>query len=91
MVAGIAYFTMGADLGATGIPVEFKRNNPKVHGEIREIFYVRYIDWYATCRCSFMAWTRLTISQGRDHPSAAPGSILDRRSAMAHHPLHPPD
>ena len=46
MVAAIAYFTMGADLGETGIPVEFVRSNPKVSGHIREIFYVRYIDWY---------------------------------------------
>ena len=46
MVAGIAYFTMGSDLGETGIPVEFIRNNPKVSGMVREIFYVRYIDWY---------------------------------------------
>lgn len=45
MVAAIAYFTMGADLGQTGIRVEFMRSNPKVSGELREIFYVRYIDW----------------------------------------------
>ena len=46
MVAAIAYFTMGADLGETGIAVEFIRTNPKVSGKLREIFYVRYIDWY---------------------------------------------
>ena len=52
LVAAIAYFTMGADLGMTPIPVEFVRaNNPKVsgsgnnHNGLREIFYVRYIDW----------------------------------------------
>ena len=45
MVAAIAYFTMGADLGETGITVEFMRNGSKVHGTVREIFYVRYIDW----------------------------------------------
>lgn len=45
MVAAIAYFTMGADLGQTGIRPEFMRSNPKVSGELREIFYVRYIDW----------------------------------------------
>ncbi|KAL9584449.1 MAG: hypothetical protein Q9212_002115 [Teloschistes hypoglaucus] len=52
MVAAIAYFTMGADLGQTGIPVEFVRSNPKVSGtadnQNREIFYVRYIDWTIT-------------------------------------------
>ncbi|KAL8694256.1 MAG: hypothetical protein Q9218_001082 [Villophora microphyllina] len=52
MVAAIAYFTMGSDLGQTGIPVEFVRSNPKVSGmgtnQNREIFYVRYIDWTIT-------------------------------------------
>lgn len=45
LVAAIAYFTMGADLGQTGIKPEFMRSDPKVHGALREIFYVRYIDW----------------------------------------------
>ena len=45
MVAAIAYFTMGADLGQTGIKPEYMRSDPKVHGVLREIFYVRYIDW----------------------------------------------
>ena len=52
MVAAIAYFTMGADLGETGIQVEFIRDdNSKVAGLIREIFYVRYIDWYESLLC----------------------------------------
>lgn len=46
LVASIAYFTMGSDLGQTPIEVEFVRNNSKVHGIYREIFYVRYIDWF---------------------------------------------
>ena len=46
LVAAIAYFTMGADLGETGIKPEFIRSDPKVSGQLREIFYVRYIDWY---------------------------------------------
>ena len=50
MVAAIAYFTMGADLGETGIRPEFIRTNPKVSGTLREIFYVRYIDWYVYIR-----------------------------------------
>ena len=50
MVAAIAYFTMGADLGETGIKPEFIRTNPKVAGTLREIFYVRYIDWYVYVR-----------------------------------------
>ena len=51
LVAAIAYFTMASDLGQTPITVQFKRTNPKVSGtptnQDREIFYVRYIDWYA--------------------------------------------
>ena len=46
LVAAIAYFTMASNLGWTPITVEFVRHNPKVHGFAREIFYVRYIDWY---------------------------------------------
>lgn len=45
LVASIAYFTMGSDLGQTPIGVEFIRTNSKVSGIYREIFYVRYIDW----------------------------------------------
>lgn len=49
LVAAIAYFSMGADLGQTPIPVQFERSDPKVSGtadnQNREIFYVRYIDW----------------------------------------------
>lgn len=52
LVAAIAYFTMGADLGQTPITVEFPRSNPRVSGtptnQDREIFYVRYIDWTIT-------------------------------------------
>ena len=49
LVASIAYFTMGSNLGWTPIQVEFVRSNPRVGGLTggnREIFYVRYIDWY---------------------------------------------
>lgn len=47
MVASIAYFSMASGIGFTPITVEFLRNNSQVHGTTREIFYVRYIDWYA--------------------------------------------
>jgi bacteriorhodopsin len=49
MVAAIAYFSMASNLGFTPIAVEYQRSNPRVHGVYREIFYVRYIDWYASC------------------------------------------
>jgi len=48
MVASIAYFSMGSNLGWTPIDVEFQRSNPVVAGINREIFYVRYIDWFIT-------------------------------------------
>lgn len=48
MVAAVAYFCMGANLGWTAIQVEFERSNPKVAGNLRQIFYVRYIDWFVT-------------------------------------------
>ncbi|KAF1948566.1 family A G protein-coupled receptor-like protein [Byssothecium circinans] len=47
-VAAIAYFSMGSNLGFTPIAVEYARRNPKVRGQFREIFYVRYIDWFIT-------------------------------------------
>ncbi|KAF2157547.1 family A G protein-coupled receptor-like protein [Myriangium duriaei CBS 260.36] len=46
MVAAIAYFTMGSDLGRVPIRAEFTRGRPA--GITREIFYVRYIDWVIT-------------------------------------------
>jgi len=48
MVAAIAYFSMGSNLGWAAIPVEFVRSNPVVSGMNREVFYVRYIDWVIT-------------------------------------------
>ena len=47
MVAAIAYFTMGSDLGQTPIIVEFPRYEQNDR-TTREIFYVRYIDWGIT-------------------------------------------
>ena len=45
MVAGIAYYSMASGLGQTPILVEFSN---KQIGGTREIFYVRYIDWFVT-------------------------------------------
>jgi bacteriorhodopsin len=39
---------MASNLGYAAIEVEFQRSNPKVSGMYREIFYVRYIDWFIT-------------------------------------------
>lgn len=48
-VACIAYWCMGADLGQTPIQAEFLRPGT-ITGSAgtREIFYVRYIDWFVT-------------------------------------------
>jgi bacteriorhodopsin len=48
MIASIAYFSMASNLGWTPIAVEFQRSNHRVSGIYREIFYVRYIDWFLT-------------------------------------------
>ena len=48
LVASIAYFTMASNLGYAAIIVEFDRSNHLVAGMYREIFYVRYIDWFVT-------------------------------------------
>ena len=90
MVAAIAYFTMGADLGQTGIKPEFIRSNPKVSGNLREIFYVRYIDWYVDYmeieRDSVVIWR-----QGCHDATALVGLASDRWAAMAHYPLYTVD
>lgn len=48
MVASIAYFSMASNIGWAPITVEFVRNKAVVAGTVREIFYVRYIDWFIT-------------------------------------------
>ncbi|CAM1502433.1 Fc.00g044170.m01.CDS01 [Cosmosporella sp. VM-42] len=47
-IATIAYFTMGAGLGQDPVPVEFVRGGKVGAAGTREIFYVRYIDWFCT-------------------------------------------
>ena len=88
MVAAIAYFTMGADLGETGIKPEFIRSNPKVAGQLREIFYVRYIDWYASWTKMRLFGLELTLLQGYHYPSSAFGSASDRGTPVANHLVH---
>ena len=62
LVASIAYFTMASNLGYAAIVVEFVRSNPKVSGLYREIFYVRYIDWFVTTPVSIaiLPWLAFT-------------------------------
>lgn len=49
-IASISYYTMGSNLGMTPIEVEFQHpcsTGPRVCGNLREVFWVRYVDWYA--------------------------------------------
>lgn len=59
MVASIAYFTMASNLGYAATMVEFERSSPKVAGLYREIFYVRYIDWFVTTPVSISVFYHL--------------------------------
>ncbi|PCH38215.1 family A G protein-coupled receptor-like protein [Wolfiporia cocos MD-104 SS10] len=43
--ATIAYFAMASDLGAAPVLIEFPRGSPRVD---RQVFYVRYIQWFIT-------------------------------------------
>ena len=62
LVSAIAYFSMASNLGFTPIMGEFVRSSPRVSGIYREIFYVRYIDWYVGCRGSIES--RMQIDPG---------------------------
>jgi bacteriorhodopsin len=62
LVASVAYFTMASNLGYAAIPVEFQRNNPVVRGFYREIFYVRYIDWFVTTPVSLPYCSILAVA-----------------------------
>ncbi|KAK3694136.1 bacteriorhodopsin [Podospora appendiculata] len=48
LVSCIAYFTMGSNLGQTPIAAEWTRTLSPAGAVTREIFYVRYIDWFVT-------------------------------------------
>lgn len=45
MVASIAYFSMASNIGWAPTSVEFVRGSAEVAGTVRQVFYVRYIDW----------------------------------------------
>lgn len=62
MVAAIAYFTMASNLGYAAIPVEFVRTRPNVAGFTREIFYVRYIDWFVTTPVSIAIISSICVA-----------------------------
>lgn len=90
LVASIAYFTMASNLGYAAILVEFQRSNPKVAGEFREIFYVRYIDWFVTTPVSSTFWasqaSRRSVAKIISAPS--PGFALDSWDALVDNPVY---
>lgn len=58
--ASIAYYAMGSNLGWTPIDNEWRRSISGVDGKNREIFYVRYIDWYVGH--TIRPWARLILT-----------------------------
>lgn len=84
-VAAIAYFTMGANLGATPVAVEFVRqgSNQGLDGAgfnadgttgTRGFFYVRYIDWFITTPLLLLD---LLLTAGVPFPSIAITILAD--------------
>jgi len=74
MVASIAYFSMASNLGWTPIDVEFVRTGNGVGGMNREIFYVRYIDWFITTPLLLMD---LLLTAGMPWPSILYVILID--------------
>lgn len=74
MVAAIAYFSMASNLGWTPINVEFLRSESIVRGTNREIFYVRYIDWFITTPLLLMD---LLLTAGMPWPTVLFAILVD--------------
>lgn len=72
--AAIAYFTMASNLGYAPIAVEFRRSSGLVSGATREIFYVRYIDWFVTTPLLLMD---LLLTAGMPWPTILYTIFLD--------------
>ncbi|KAF4626768.1 hypothetical protein G7Y89_g11388 [Cudoniella acicularis] len=74
LVASIAYFIMASNLSYAAIAVEFQRSNPKVSGFYREIFYVRYINWFVT---TLLLLLDLLLTAGLPWPTIIYTILLD--------------
>jgi len=74
LVASIAYFSMASNLGYAVIDVEFVRSNPVVSGLTREVFYVRYIDWFVTTP---LLLTDLLLTAGLPWPTVLYTILVD--------------
>jgi len=47
-VSTLDYYALASNLGFAPIPVEFHRSRHTVAGNVRQIWYSRYIDWFIT-------------------------------------------
>ncbi|KAF2158968.1 hypothetical protein M409DRAFT_71376 [Zasmidium cellare ATCC 36951] len=82
MVACIAYFAMGSNLGWTPIDVEFLNNDGGM-GRNREILYARYIDWFVTtpmllldlCLTAGLPWPTILWTIAMDEAMIVTGLI----------------
>lgn len=69
-ISAISYFSMASHLGWTPIDVQFNRADRLVAGRNREIYYVRYIDWFVTtplilltiCLTAALPWHTIMVT-----------------------------
>lgn len=47
-ITTLDYYALASNLGFAPIPVEFQRSRHTVSGDVRQIWYSRYIDWFTT-------------------------------------------
>lgn len=45
-LSGICYFTMASDIGSIAVAPEWVRSSHEVAGATRQVFWIRYLDWY---------------------------------------------
>lgn len=76
LTAAIAYFSMGSNLGQVPVQVEFVRpGNSHVRAAgTREIFWVRYVDWFITTP---LLLTDLLLTAGMPWPSILIAILAD--------------
>jgi len=74
MVASVAYFSMASNIGWAPTTVEYIRSSPKVAGTVRQVFYVRYVDWAITTPLLLMD---LLLTAGLPWPSVLFTILMD--------------
>ena len=73
-VAAIAYYSMASGLGQTPVLVEFGGDHHEMGGVTREMFYVRYIDWFVTTPLLLLD---LLLTSGTPTPTIAITILMD--------------